>query len=100
MFEIKVPEFGESIQEVQVAAWLKQPGDWIEKDEDIVELESEKASQALSSERAGVLQQIKVADGEFAHVGDILCVVEEGEKPAGTASTASTAAGGGTAVVA
>ena len=84
MFEIKVPEFGESIQEVQVAAWLKQPGDWIEKDEDIVELESEKASQALSSERAGVLQQIKVADGEFAHVGDILCVVEEGEKPTGS----------------
>ncbi|MCP4097462.1 MAG: 2-oxoglutarate dehydrogenase complex dihydrolipoyllysine-residue succinyltransferase [Planctomycetaceae bacterium] len=100
MFEIKVPEFGESIQEVQVAAWLKQPGDWIEKDEDIVELESEKASQALSSERAGVLQQIKVADGEFAHVGDILCVVEEGEKPTGTTSTASAAAGGSTAVVA
>lgn len=100
MFEIKVPEFGESIQEVQVAAWLKQPGDWIEKDEDIVELESEKASQALSSERAGILQQIKVADGEFAQVGDILCVVEEGEKPAGAASTAAAAAGGSTAVVA
>lgn len=100
MFEIKVPEFGESIQEVQVAAWLKQPGDWIEKDEDIVELESEKASQALSSERAGILQQIKVADGEFAQVGDILCVVEEGEKPTGAASTAAAAAGGSTAVVA
>ena len=100
MFEIKVPEFGESIQEVQVAAWLKQPGDWIEKDEDIVELESEKASQALSSERAGILQQIKVADGEFAQVGDILCVVEEGEKPSGAASTAAAAAGGSTAVVA
>ncbi len=40
MFEIKVPEFGESIQEVQVASWLKKPGDWIDKDEDIVELES------------------------------------------------------------
>ncbi|MGY8747698.1 MAG: 2-oxoglutarate dehydrogenase complex dihydrolipoyllysine-residue succinyltransferase [Pirellulales bacterium] len=100
MFEIKVPEFGESIQEVQVATWLKQPGDWIEKDEDIVELESEKASQALSSDRAGVLQQIKVADGEFAHVGDILCVVQEGEKPSETAIASSTAARGGTAVVA
>jgi len=100
MFEIKVPEFGESIQEVQVAAWLKQPGDWIEKDEDIVELESEKASQALSSERAGILQQIKVADGEFAQVGDILCVIEEGEKPTGAASAAAAAAGGSTAVVA
>ena len=48
MFEIKVPEFGESIQEVQVASWLKKPGDWVERDEEIVELESEKASQALT----------------------------------------------------
>lgn len=101
MFEIKVPEFGESIREVQVAAWLKKPGDWIDKDEDIVELESEKASQALSSETAGVLQEIKVADGEFAQIGDVLCIVKEGDKPAASAGAAATAALGGssTAVV-
>lgn len=98
MFEIKVPEFGESIQEVQVASWLKQTGDWIEKNEDIVELESEKASQALSSDQAGILEEIKVPDGEFAQVGDILCVIKPGEKPAGSASTATAAqAAGGTA---
>jgi 2-oxoglutarate dehydrogenase E2 component (dihydrolipoamide succinyltransferase) len=102
MIEIKVPEFGESIQEVQVASWMKKPGDWIEKDEEIVELESEKASQALSSEIAGVLAEIKVAEGEFAQVGDVLCVVNENEKPAaGSASaTQSSAAGGGTTAVA
>ena len=50
MFEIKVPAFGESIQEVQVAEWFKKPGDYVQRDEEIVELESEKASQALVSD--------------------------------------------------
>ena len=102
MFEIKVPEFGESIQEVQVAAWLKEPGDWIEKDEDIVELESEKASQALSSETAGVLESIKVADGEFAKVGDVLCVINTSDKPTSAghgASSAEATGGSATAIV-
>ena len=98
MFEIKVPEFGESIQEVQVASWMKQPGDWIEKGEEIVELESEKASQALSSEKSGTLAEIKVPEGEFAQVGDLLCLVEPGEKPSGaTAQPAAAAASGGSA---
>jgi 2-oxoglutarate dehydrogenase E2 component (dihydrolipoamide succinyltransferase) len=102
MFEIKVPEFGESIQEVQVAAWLKKPGDWIDVDEDLVELESEKASQSLPSEIAGVLEEIKVANGEFAKVGDVLCVIKKGDRPAAaSAGGSATAAVGGssTAVV-
>ena len=99
MFEIKVPEFGESIQEVQVASWMKQPGDWIEKGEEFVELESEKASQALSAEKSGTLAEIKVAEGEFAQVGDLLCLIELGEKPAGGAAkpAAAAAAGGSSA---
>lgn len=101
MIEIKVPEFGESIQEVQVAQWLKQTGDWVEMDEDIVELESEKASQALPATSAGVLQEIKIPDGEFAQVGDVLAIIAPGEKPAGGGKAKSTAAAGGstTAVV-
>ena len=102
MFEIKVPEFGESIQEVQVAAWLKKPGDWIDLDEDLVELETEKASQSLSCETAGVLEEIKVAAGEFAKVGDVLCIVKAGQKPAATSGGGSAAAavgGSSTAVV-
>lgn len=97
MFEIKVPEFGESIQEVQVASWLKQPGDWIDKNEDIVELESEKASQALSAEESGFLEEIKVPEGEFANVGDLLCLIKPGEKPAagGAAAASNAAAAGG-----
>ncbi len=89
MFEIKVPEFGESIKEVQVATWLKKPGDWVDKDEDLVELESEKASQALGSDEAGILEEIKVADGEFAQVGDILCLIKPGEKPSAAAAPTS-----------
>lgn len=101
MIEIKVPEFGESIQEVQVASWLKQPGDWVKKDEEIVELESEKASQALISEHEGVLGDIRVNNGEFAQVGDVLCTIVEGEAPAaGGGQAQSTAAQGGSTAVA
>ena len=92
MSEIKVPEFGESIQEVQVAVWLKQPGEWVDLDEDLVELESEKASQALACPEAGVLKEIMVSEGEFAKVGDILCRVEPGEKPQVSGATTATAA--------
>ena len=103
MSEIKVPSFGESIQEVQVASWLKQPGDWVNKDEEIVELESEKASQALPSEFEGVMGEILIQAGEFAQVGDVLCVIQAGEKPAAGAAasgSATAAAGSSTAVAA
>ena len=101
MFEIKVPAFGESIQEVQVAEWFKQPGDFVERDEEIVELESEKASQAIVSEKAGVLKEIKVQSGEFAKVGDLLCVLDTDAKAsaAGAGGTATAAAGGSSTAV-
>ena len=91
MFEIKVPGFGESIQEVQVANWLKQVGDWVNKDDDLVELESEKASQNLPSDFEGVLTEIKVANGEFAAVGDLLGVIspQEGGKPSSSQPAAA-----------
>ena len=95
MFEIKVPEFGESIQEVQVASWMKQPGEWVDRDEDIVELESEKASQAIASPEAGILKSIRVAEGEFANVGDVLCEMEAGDKPAASGAAASQVANAG-----
>ena len=96
MLEIKVPEFGESIQEVQVGEWLKKVGDFVEKDEDIVELESDKASQALPAPEAGVLEKIVVETGGFANVGDLLCVIAAGEKGAASSgSQQQTAAAGG-----
>jgi len=98
MLEIKVPEFGESIQEVQVGEWLKKVGDFVEKDEEIVELESDKATQALPAPEQGVLQKIEVETGGFAQVGDLLCIMAPGEKGAASAQpTQQTAASGGSA---
>ena len=95
MVEIKVPELGESIQEVQVAGWFKKIGEWVDKDEDIVELESEKASQALPSPEAGILKTISVAEGEFANVGDVLAEIEKADKPADAAVPAAAGAAQG-----
>ena len=89
MFEIKVPGFGESIQEVQVANWLKEVGDWVNKDDDLVELESEKASQNLPSDFEGVLTEIKVGNGEFAAVGDLLGIISPQEGGGGNAKPAA-----------
>jgi|688.fasta_scaffold231733_1 2-oxoglutarate dehydrogenase E2 component (dihydrolipoamide succinyltransferase) len=83
MIEIKVPPFGESIQEVQVSTWLKQEGDWVRKDEDLVELESEKATQAFPAPADGVLVSIKVATGSYAKVGDLIAILDPAAKPAG-----------------
>ncbi len=81
MIEIVVPELGESIQEVQVAQWLKKEGEFVKKDEDLVELESEKASQALPAPESGIVGTIKVPEGEFANVGDVLALMEKADAP-------------------
>ena len=98
MIEVKVPEFGESIQEVQIAQWLKKVGEFVAKDEDLVELESEKASQALPSPEAGILKELCHEDGAFVQVGDIIGRIEPADGPAdaaGSTSSVSTAAAGG-----
>ena len=68
MVEIKVPELGESIQEVQISQWLKKEGEWVEKDEDLVELESEKAAQSLPAPVSGVLLNLLRAHGHGARL--------------------------------
>ena len=83
MIEIKVPSFGESIQEVQIANWLKREGEWVRKDEDLVELESEKATQAFPSPSDGVLVSVKAATGSYAKVGDVIAMLDPSGKPAG-----------------
>ncbi len=81
MIEVKVPEFGESIQEVQISQWLKQVGDYIGKDEDLVELESEKASQALPSPESGIISEIVYENGAFVQVGDVIAKMKKADKP-------------------
>lgn len=73
--EIKVPPVGESITEVTVAQWLKQDGDYVELDEIICELESDKASFELNAEAAGILK-IKAKAGDTLEIGAVLCEID------------------------
>jgi len=74
--EIKVPEVGESITEVTIASWLKKDGDFVEQDEIIAELESDKATFELPAETSGVLK-IKAQEDETIDVGAVICEIDE-----------------------
>ena len=73
--EIKVPTVGESINEVTVAQWVKNDGDFVEMDEVICELESDKATFEVTAETAGTLRT-KVGAGDTLSIGDLLAVIE------------------------
>lgn len=73
--EIKVPEVGESITEVTIASWVKSDGDYVEQDEIIAELESDKATFELPAEVAGVLK-IKTEEGDTIDVGSVICEID------------------------
>jgi 2-oxoglutarate dehydrogenase E2 component (dihydrolipoamide succinyltransferase) len=70
--ELKVPEVGESITEVQIAQWLKHEGDRVEKDENLVEIETDKATVELPSPAAGVITKLIKGDGQPAMVGEVI----------------------------
>ncbi|MGJ8560894.1 MAG: 2-oxoglutarate dehydrogenase complex dihydrolipoyllysine-residue succinyltransferase [Litorimonas sp.] len=75
--DIDVPNVGESVAEVTVASWMKQVGDAVEKDEPIVELETDKASQELVAPRSGILTEILVAEGDIATIGQTIARMGE-----------------------
>lgn len=77
--EIKVPEVGESITEVTIASWLKKDGDFVEQDEIIAELESDKATFELPAEASGVLK-IMAQEDETIEVGAVICEIDENAK--------------------
>ncbi len=70
--ELKVPVAGESITEVEVGAWLKAKGDFVEKDEPVVVLETEKASVELPAPVSGTLTEILKNKGDTAAIGEVL----------------------------
>jgi 2-oxoglutarate dehydrogenase E2 component (dihydrolipoamide succinyltransferase) len=82
--EMKVPAVGESITEVTLAQWLKSDGDYVEMDEIIAELESDKATFELPAEKAGILR-IVAQEGDTLDIGALLCTIEEGNAPAAEA---------------
>ncbi len=75
--EIKVPAVGESITEVVLSSWVKNDGDFVEMDEVIAELESDKATFELTAEKAGTLK-IVAAEGDTLEIGALVCTIEEG----------------------
>jgi len=75
--EIKVPAVGESITEVVLSQWLKNDGDFVEMDEVIAELESDKATFELTAEQAGTLRTI-AAEGDTLAIGAVVCQIEDG----------------------
>lgn len=82
MIDIKVPPVGESINEVTLIKWLKGDGQWVERDEILCELESEKATFELNAEKAGILKQVAV-EGATLHIGDLACSIDdEAARPA------------------
>ncbi|EDL66160.1 2-oxoglutarate dehydrogenase complex dihydrolipoyllysine-residue succinyltransferase [Bacillus sp. SG-1] len=87
MAEIKVPELAESITEGTIAQWLKQPGDYVEKGEYIVELETDKVNVEVISEEAGTIQELKAEEGDTVEVGQVIAIVGEGgQQPASSDS--------------
>jgi 2-oxoglutarate dehydrogenase E2 component (dihydrolipoamide succinyltransferase) len=76
MIDIKVPTVGESISEVTLLKWVKNSGDYVERDEVIAELESEKATFEVNAEQAGTLKQ-SAQEGDTLKIGDILASIDE-----------------------
>jgi 2-oxoglutarate dehydrogenase E2 component (dihydrolipoamide succinyltransferase) len=92
MIDIKVPSVGESISEVTLVKWLKKEGDYVNRDEILCELESEKATFELNAEQAGTLH-IVAQEGATLAIGDTACKIDEtAAKPAGAEQPAPAAA--------
>jgi 2-oxoglutarate dehydrogenase E2 component (dihydrolipoamide succinyltransferase) len=86
ILEMKVPSPGESIKEVEIATWLVQDGDYVEKDQAIAEVDSDKATLELPAEASGIIT-LKAEEGDAVAVGAIVCLIDtsaakpEGDSP-------------------
>jgi len=79
--EMKVPSPGESITEVEIAEWLVADGDWVEKDQAIAEVDSDKATLELPAEASGIIT-LKAEEGDAVAVGEVVCLIDtEAENP-------------------
>tara|TARA_R110002095_G_scaffold209051_1_gene195279 strand:+ start:1044 stop:2315 length:1272 start_codon:yes stop_codon:yes gene_type:complete len=76
--KIKVPALGESVSEATVASWLKKPGDAVQMDETLIELETDKVTLEVNAPVSGVLGELSAAEGDTVEMGDLLGVIEEG----------------------
>ncbi len=87
ILDMKVPSPGESITEVEIAQWLVADGDFVEKDQEIAEIDSDKATLALPAEESGIIKLL-VEDGTAVQVGQVVCQIDT----AGTGTAKASAA--------
>jgi 2-oxoglutarate dehydrogenase E2 component (dihydrolipoamide succinyltransferase) len=88
ILEMKVPSPGESIKEVEIATWLVQDGDYVEKDQAIAEVDSDKATLELPAEASGIIT-LKASEGDAVAVGAVVCLIDtSAAKPSGSAPAA------------
>jgi 2-oxoglutarate dehydrogenase E2 component (dihydrolipoamide succinyltransferase) len=89
ILEMKVPSPGESISEVEIASWLVSDGDYVEKDQAIAEVDSDKATLELPAEMSGVIT-LKAAEGDTVAVGSVVCLIDtDAARPAGSTAPAA-----------
>ncbi len=85
VLEMKVPSPGESISEVEIAQWLVSDGDYVEKDQAIAEVDSDKATLELPAEESGIIT-LKAGEGDVVKVGQVVCLIDtSAERPVGSA---------------
>ncbi|MBZ9787379.1 2-oxoglutarate dehydrogenase complex dihydrolipoyllysine-residue succinyltransferase [Psychroflexus sp. CAK57W] len=81
--EMKVPSPGESISEVEIAEWLVKDGDYVEKDQAVAEVDSDKATLELPAEASGIIT-LKAEEGDVVQVGEVVCLIDtDAKKPSG-----------------
>ena len=89
VLEMKVPSPGESISEVEIATWLVKDGDYVEKDQAIAEVDSDKATLQLPAEASGIIT-LKAGEGDAVKVGAVVCHIDtSAAKPVGTSNGAA-----------
>jgi 2-oxoglutarate dehydrogenase E2 component (dihydrolipoamide succinyltransferase) len=89
--EIKIPALGESISEVTISSWIKKEGDYVEMDEILCEVETDKATQELHAETSGVLH-IVATEGTTLSIGAVICTIDASGAPKAAAATPAPAA--------
>jgi 2-oxoglutarate dehydrogenase E2 component (dihydrolipoamide succinyltransferase) len=89
--EVRVPQLPESVADATLVSWHKKPGDRVSRDENLVDLETDKVVLEVPAPAAGVLKEIKLTDGTTVTSGQLLAVIDEGAAPEAETATATTA---------
>jgi len=94
LIEVKAPAVGESITEVVIGEWVKSPGEWVEEDDTIVVVESDKVNMEVPAPASGVLVEALKPEGETVPVGELIARIDPNAKPSVSAAPSAESASG------